>query len=301
MHAATTVNKIGPYHYVPTEWICALFVALYSISTLLHFCQSIKYRLWWLFPTAVFAGVMEILGWSARLWSSKSPHLLIPYEIQLVGTILAPTPLVAANFIILGKIIGRLGTRYSRLTPKWYTIIFCSFDVACLVVQAVGGAQAAFAVNKGQNPDNGGNIMLGGIVAQMVSIAVYVACAGEFFLRFFSDSPLRKVDKSTSMEKERDGEVVDRKMKFMIMGLLFDTTCIFIRSVYRTIELANGFAGPIISTQVYFNVLDGAMVTLAIFTLNFTHPGALLYPSRPTTSMSVSGGAEEEGRGERTS
>jgi hypothetical protein len=31
---------------------------------------------------------------------------------------------------------------------------------------------------------------------------------------------------------------------------------------------------------VYFNVLDGGMVVLAIFTLNFAHPGVLLQNSR---------------------
>jgi hypothetical protein len=35
---------------------------------------------------------------------------------------------------------------------------------------------------------------------------------------------------------------------------------------------------------VYFNVLDGGMVVLAIFTFNFAHPGFLLEPqSRPPT------------------
>ncbi|KIJ68477.1 hypothetical protein HYDPIDRAFT_106676 [Hydnomerulius pinastri MD-312] len=270
-----TVNKIGPYHYVPTEWICALFIALFALSTLIHLGQSLKFRMWWLLPTAVFAGVMEILGWSARLWSSKSPRLLMPFEIQLVGTILAPTPLVAANFIILGKIITRLGPQYSRLSPKLYTIIFCSFDVVCLIIQAIGGAEAAKEVNQGKSAANGGNIMLAGIVAQMVSIAVYVACAGEFFLRFFAHSPVRKIAVLESAEKPI-GPVVDRKMKYLIIGLIFDTTCIFIRSVYRTIELSNGWSGYIISTQVYFNVLDGGMVTLAIITLNLAHPGFLL-------------------------
>jgi hypothetical protein len=35
-----------------------------------------------------------------------------------VALIIAPTPLVAANFIILGRIIRRLGPQYSRLTPR---------------------------------------------------------------------------------------------------------------------------------------------------------------------------------------
>lgn len=95
--------------------------------------------MWWLLPTAVLCGVMEILGWSARLWSSISPTMQTPFIIQLVepwfpfvegqyslkcflritATILAPTPLVAANFVILGKVILSLGPAYSRLSPRW--------------------------------------------------------------------------------------------------------------------------------------------------------------------------------------
>lgn len=66
-------------------------------------------------------------------------------------------------------------------------------------------------------------------------------------------------------------------------------------AVYRTIELADGWTGRIIHTQVYFSeststflerrpadgrvrldVLDGAMIVLAIYTLNFAHPGIFL-------------------------
>jgi len=65
----------------------------------------------------------------------------------------------------------------------------------------------------------------------------------------------------------------------MIRALIFSTICLFIRAVYRTIELADGWNGRIISTQVYFNVLDGAMVTLAMYTLNLAHPGVLLSDS----------------------
>ena len=37
---------------------------------------------------------------------------------RIVGTILGPTPLLAANFVIFGVLIHRLGVQYSRLTPK---------------------------------------------------------------------------------------------------------------------------------------------------------------------------------------
>jgi hypothetical protein len=49
-------------------------------------------------------------------------------------------------------------------------------------------------------------------------------------------------------------------------------------SVYRLVELSGGWDGPVIRTQVYFLVLDGGMVTLAIYTMNIAHPGYLLGP-----------------------
>jgi len=260
------------YNYIPTEYVCAIFVALYGLSTLIHLGQSFRYRMRWLLPTAVLAGVAEVLGWSARLWSSKNPPLSTPFTIQISCTIIAPTPLVAANFVILGMIIDRLGDHYSRLSTKWYIITFCSFDVVSLVVQAVGGGIASTA-NTHKGAVLGGHIMLGGIVFQLFSLIVYVICATEFFLRFFSDTPIRESSKRQSREP------VDKRMKIMICGLIFSTVCLFIRAVYRTIELADGWNGRIISTQVYFNVLDGAMVTLAIYTLNFAHPGVFLQDS----------------------
>lgn len=88
-------------------------------------------------PTAVLANIAEVIGWSARLWSSKNPPLIDPFLIQWVPssvpksllsthpypristTIIAPTPLVAANFVILGQLIARLGPQYSRLSATW--------------------------------------------------------------------------------------------------------------------------------------------------------------------------------------
>jgi hypothetical protein len=47
-----------------------------------HVVQAIRARLWWLFPSAVFCGVLELVGWSGRLWSSHNPFLQTPFIIQ---------------------------------------------------------------------------------------------------------------------------------------------------------------------------------------------------------------------------
>ncbi|EIN12984.1 RTA1-like protein [Punctularia strigosozonata HHB-11173 SS5] len=281
---ATESNENNAYGYIPTLWICALFVSLYGLSTLIHTGQAIYYRLWWLFPTAVLAGLGEILGWSARLWSSKNVDAANPFLIQISTTIISPTPLVAANFIILGKVIALLGPQYSRLTPRWYTTVFLTCDIVALVVQAYGGGTAT-----GTHPVLGGNIMLGGIVFQLVAITIYTLLAAEFLLRVLRDRPIRAAPPVPVVLEKLPSDSSVRgflptvqqpklygKLRLMVIGLCISTVVIYIRSIYRTIELSDGWNGRVIHTQVYFNVLDGAMITIAMFTLNFFHPGRLL-------------------------
>ncbi|KAG2045885.1 hypothetical protein BDR06DRAFT_309282 [Suillus hirtellus] len=95
--------------------------------------------------------------------------------MQIVGTITAPTPFVAANFIILD------------------TIIFCCLDIICLIVQAMGGLSAAHAANTKTNASMGANIMLRGISAQIFAIVVYVTLAVETLLHLQYNLPLRHV------------------------------------------------------------------------------------------------------------
>ena len=140
-----------------------------------------------------------------------------------------------------------------------------------------------------------------------MTITVYSLCATEFFIRYFKKRPVRL----DTIDATRG--TFDPYLKYMSLALAFNTTCLFIRyvricyydssdhlqsnafirAVYRTIELSDGWTGRIIGTQVYFSasffplpltcinvgyldVLDGAMIVLAIYTLNFAHPGVLL-------------------------
>ncbi|KAJ6470947.1 RTA1-domain-containing protein [Mycena sanguinolenta] len=258
----------SPYGYTPTEYICILFVALFACSTILHIGQATHYRRWWLFPSVIFAGVLEIMGWAGRLWSSRAPDMFQPYEMQIVCTVMGPTPLAAANFIILGHIINLSSPGYSRVSPKLYTILFLCGDLISLVIQAIGGGMAATAVNQMRDPTQGGNIMLGGIAFQMATISFFVICATEFILRYLNNRPLGPSSKTQIP--------LSPKIRLLLCAVGFDTACLFIRAVYRVIELSDGWSGRIIETQVYFNVLDGAMIALAMLTLNMVHPGVFL-------------------------
>ncbi|KAJ6556273.1 RTA1 like protein-domain-containing protein [Mycena capillaripes] len=274
----------SPYHYIPTRWICITFLSLFGISTLLHVGQALIYRAWYTLPTAALCGVLEIVGWLARLSSSLDPGSLLPYEIQMTATIIAPTPLLAVNFLTPGKIIQRLGPQYSRLTPKIYSAVFLACDLIALGVQAAGGALASIAVGKKKDPNNvrdqvqGGHIMLGGIIFQLTAIIVYVCLAAEFILRYTQDKPINRVAAAASAHH---GARTPR-LTLLISALAANTACLVVRAVYRTVELIDGFSGPIISTQWYFNVFDGAMIVVALVLINVAHPEMLLQEDAKT-------------------
>ncbi|EJD50214.1 RTA1 like protein, partial [Auricularia subglabra TFB-10046 SS5] len=257
------------YHYTPTKYVCATYVALFSMSMLIHTAQAVYYKLWWLLVTATLCGVSETLGWSARLWSSISPTLKTPFLIHCSrGASNAPTFLVAANFIVLGRIVRLIGPQYSRLSPAMYSIVFLSADNVALIVQAVGGGRAA-AAGTLEGANRGAKVMLGGIVLQFVAIIVYVALALEFLLRYTLDKPLR-----TPTVKRG---ALDGKLRTMVLALGLSTLFILVRTVYRTIELTDGWTGKIISNETLFNVLDGMPIAGAMYTLNVFHPGRLVF------------------------
>jgi hypothetical protein len=120
----------------------------------------------------------------------------------------------------------------------------------------------------------GGRIMLGGIVFQMIAITGYMILAIEFIFRYLNDKPFQRPDN----EPPTGNYYLDKKMKTMLLGTSFSSLAIYVRSVYRTIELTDGWNGRIITTEIYFNTMDGAMIVLAMYCLNVLHPGRLLGP-----------------------
>lgn len=65
--------------------------------------------------------------------------------MQISSLIIAPAFMAAGNYILLGRIIPVLGTRYSFIHPLSYTIVFVTGDVISLVIQAIGGGKASAA------------------------------------------------------------------------------------------------------------------------------------------------------------
>ena len=96
-----------------------------------------------------------------------------------------------------------------------------------------------------------------------MTILAYAVCAGEFLLRFSQDRPARHLLGPGAAPSQPRG-VLTPKMRLLLGALVFNTTCLFIRAVYRVIELSDGWTGRIIQTQVYFSASPAAILRCSL-------------------------------------
>lgn len=197
--------------------------------------------------------------------------------MQISTLIFAPAFFAAGNYVVLGRLIAIMGPQSSPLSAKWYLIIFCTCDLFSLVIQAIGGGMASAASNKPDgNTTPGTNVMVGGIIFQLVSMSFFVG----FFLEFLRRS--RKFRFTL-------------KLKLMVGATTLSVALIFLRSIYRTIELLQGWHGYLITHERFFVGLDGVPMVLCVVVFNVLHPGWLLNEGRSSLTDVPDTDSAEEG------
>ncbi|OCL14405.1 RTA1-domain-containing protein [Glonium stellatum] len=251
-------NEYGyPPHLAPG----VVFVTLFTISTILHIVQASWKRRWWCMLFALGA-LIEIIGWGGRIWSSHCPSNVYAFLMQITTLIIAPTFFTAGLYVILGRLIQVFGRHTSPISAKMYLWIFCACDILSLVIQAIGGGIASTAVTAIPPKESkvGTDIMVGGIIFQTASISIF----GFFFIEF-----LRRVchDRHNAMS---------RKIWVLVFASAFSCLTIYIRSIYRVVELLQGWSGYLITHENFFIALDGSLMLGAVVVFNFIHPGWFL-------------------------
>jgi len=245
------------YGYVPSLAPGVVFCVLFGISCIGHIIQTSQKHAWWFYVFAIGAGV-EVMGWAARAWSSQCPYNNDAFLMQISTLIIAPTFFTAGIYVILGQFIHILGRQFSIISPRLYLYIFCTCDFISLVIQAIGGGIASGAETVDVR-NLGTHIMVAGIVFQLATLTVFCY----FFCNF-----LWRASISHSQ--------LPRNIKLLTYATTFSVVTIYIRSIYRTIELVQGWTGYLITHQQYFIALDGAMMILAVAVYNIFHPATLL-------------------------
>lgn len=99
--------------------------------------------------------------------------------------------------------------------------------------------------------------MVAGIIFQLAAVLVFSAL---FFIVV-----KRALSGHSDVLKER-------KIRALIAGTTLSVICVVIRSIYRTIELSEGWTGFLITHESYFIGLDGVMMVIAVGVYNVVQP-----------------------------
>ncbi|KAL9594712.1 MAG: hypothetical protein Q9219_006876 [cf. Caloplaca sp. 3 TL-2023] len=260
-----------PYGYLPSIAPGVVFSILFGLTMTWHAYQAFRTRTGWLSVFAVGA-LGELVGWIARAVANDCAYSVPVFQLQLSVLIISPTFITAGIYVILSRMIPLVGTEKSPIKPRTYLFIFITVDIISLAIQAAGGGKAAAGFSKGTDTETGTNIMVAGIIFQMVSIIVFEVL---FCLVIFRALP----------------QITASRPLFLLSGATtVSVACILVRSVYRTIELLQGWRGYLITRERYFIALDGTMILLSLLVYNFLNPGELLQKADQNKALEVEDG-----------
>ncbi|CAJ0547785.1 Ff.00g045390.m01.CDS01 [Fusarium sp. VM40] len=250
----------------------AAFLAIFSVSLLGFFGVWIATRRGTAFNVAMILGLIcEILGYVGRILNWQTPTYENGFLMQICCLTIGPAFMAAGLYLCLRRIVSAFGPENSRLSPEYYTRIFIPCDLISLILQAVGGGMASTAARMGQSAATGTDIMIAGLVFQVITIIGFIACSIDFALRTMRRKCAlgdAAFDQRPEVSKVRNSPW----FKAFLGALSLSTFCILWRSVFRVAELSRGWKGPIMANQYMFVGFEGILIVVAVAVLNVFHP-----------------------------
>ncbi|TAQ89123.1 hypothetical protein B7494_g2515 [Chlorociboria aeruginascens] len=257
--------SMANFNYLPSVAGNAIFAVIFGLLIIGQVFLGVRYRTFGYMVAMLCGLILEIVGYIGRVLLHNSPFDNNLFLIYLICLTIAPAFLTAAIYLCLSRIVIVYGAELSRFKPRTYTLVFCGCDLISLVLQGLGGGIASSA-NTTSSSNLGKNIMIAGLGFQVASLVLFVILCGEFAWR------LRKFRESWS-PKHLD-LVHSRLFKLFLSALCIGVLTIFVRSLYRCIELSGGFNGSLFrGEQPVFMILEGAMISIATIALTVFHPG----------------------------
>lgn len=146
-------------------------------------------------------------------------------------------------------------------------LIFITSDVIATIAQVAGAALIGTSESNSESPDTGNNILLAGLCVQVFSFLVFLVLLVMFLLQ------ARKATTSTG-----EGGLMRFSSALVVSSLL-----VYLRTIFRMAETAEGVGGYASSHEAFFGVLEFAPIVVAILLLGWWHPGKWVPRTNPST------------------
>ncbi|KAE8211564.1 hypothetical protein CF327_g4706 [Tilletia walkeri] len=272
---APGVDPDSILYYSPSVPGNIAFGALYGFACVGLYFHLFKKRDWWALCLPIGA-TLQCAGFFVRLVLRSDPGSLVLYIIQDFCIVLSPACYFAFSYILFGRFAYNLQhdvtlpkrkQKITLLNPLLFGRIFILSDVATFLIQASGGGMQV----QEKLADMGAKIFLAGIILQGLSYIIFLV------LCVYTQSMVTPRDASK--------HPLHGKIQKLFWVLYFASIWIIVRSVYRTIELAQGFRGYLITNEVYFFLLDSLPLLLCLLTWVVFWPSRIVPLQRSDTGF----------------
>lgn len=249
-------------------------------------------RYHWYNVTFISGFALQFLGFLGRILAFTDDTNINYYLLQYVSLTISPAFLMGGIYFLFAQNVIVHGRQYSVLKPMWYSYFFVFCDVLSLVIQGTGGGMASQASKNKENTEPGTWTMFGGIIFQVVAMSVFII----FWLEFISrvnfkdakeverDEPLKKKSvlnwfkmwvntnkadtyKKTELEQfynPKYSGIRQRKLvAYYPLAISAAVVVIYIRCIYRVVELKQGFSGYLVTHEVFLMTLDALMIAIS--------------------------------------
>ncbi|GAA6015168.1 hypothetical protein JCM11491_000489 [Sporobolomyces phaffii] len=200
----------------------------------------------------------DCLGYVVRRVSADHPAgpdlAMGLYLASLIFIVLAPNFAAAAVYMTFDRLVRAVGTEYCRFPVRWITVIFVGFDIAGIVVQAVGtslyGSPAVSDLFQAIKA-----ILVVGFLIQIVSFSVFFALSIDFHVRARRNGVRGRWEKAL-------------RTLYMVIVLILG------RNIYRLVEFATSTfeGGYLLSHEPFFWCFEFVPIVTASFLFGFFHP-----------------------------
>lgn len=166
----------------------------------------------------------------------------------------------AAIYTLITIAINRVGRQFAPIPPKVILWVFIACDVLATIIQVAGAAMIGVAYSNGKDPTTPNNILLAGLSFQVFSFFLFIIVFVAFLWR------------------SRNATTRDFKTFAAATGVA--TLAVYLRTIFRLAETAEGLMETLSTHEVYFGCLEFLPIVVAVYVFIWWHPGKWLGSKR---------------------
>ncbi|EJD44764.1 RTA1-domain-containing protein [Auricularia subglabra TFB-10046 SS5] len=241
-------DYLNPLRYIASNTLTSVALALVLAVGLAQGWLLWRYNTRFMLAMTIGCFTFAI-GLATRYGLHAQPRNHGIYIAQYLFVVLSPCAFIAAEYVLLGRLAHWLrASDHLLVRPERITRVFVLSDLSTFLIQATGGGISAAADTLKMNKV-GSRIFLVGLILQLVSFAIFCVVFAVFLHRLRTRSP--------ATWNAKDWKVLLGAMAVSFVGIM-------VRSVYRVIELSEGYAGQLATTEWYFYALDTLPLFVAV-------------------------------------